>query len=176
MSELPEETEAAEHAAEVTHAAKLIAPKVLSALLREHSQNKTKVGEINGSLAERIKHHKEHSNLNIKAFRIIAMMHRMESFDRDTFWDDLRALHDIAHDELWKDHGHVGDLARMAEEERDAEAAAEMAEMEARVAANTKAIEKGISELEPPAAEAPKRRSTRPSLTGGDAAGTYKLN
>ena len=83
---------------------------------------------------------------------------------------------DIAHNELWRDQGHVGDLARMAEEQRDAEAAAEMAEMEARVAENTKTLEKGITPLDP-VTEAPPpqpKRSTRP--VGGDAAGTYKLN
>jgi len=171
MSDLPEEKEAAEVAAATL---KIISPKVLASLLQEHSNNKTKVGEINGELAERLKHHKEFSNLNLKAFRVIATMNRMEPHERATFWDDLQVLQDIAHVELWRDQGHVGDLARMAEEERDAEAAAEMAAMEALVAENEKRLAKGIIELDPPPVGEQPRKSTRPAV--GDAPGSYKLN
>lgn len=146
---------------------KQVNSKVLIALLREGANKKAAVAELTGEFGERLRHHKEASNLNLKAFRIISTMNGMEELKRDAFWDALQLYYDMASTELW-DAGHVGDLVKdaAAPVDEDAEAAER----------NAAAIRDGISELpadEAPTAPAPKRG--RPKA-GGNAPGTYRVN
>ena len=146
-----------------------IAPKVFVALVKLADGNKTKIGEINGELGERIKHHQENSNLHAKAFRVVTAMHRMDELKRTAFWDALQLYHDFASSELWGD-GHLGNLVTMAEVDPD----------EAATEANTAALRAGIAELEeerfpdePAPAEA--KRARKPPRPAGDAPGTFRV-
>jgi hypothetical protein len=150
-----------------------IAPKVFVALVRAADRNKTEIGEINGELGERIKHHQENSNLNAKAFRIITAMHRMDELKRKAFWDALELYHDYASSDLWGD-GHVGNLVTMAEVEPDPD--------EAATEANTAALRAGINELEqerraddPVPVEAKRAATRKPPKPAGEAPGTFRV-
>ncbi|MFO1150973.1 MAG: hypothetical protein U1E62_21570 [Alsobacter sp.] len=153
---------------------KQISGEVLVALLREAQSAASRVAEINGNLGDRVKHHKDHSNLHTGAFAIIKKMARMEELKRDAFWAALSLYKDIADEKLWDRHS--GDLADMAVQSDDAEHEADE-DVEA-AKRNEAALRRGISELPEDADDAPKpgeRRRSKPK-TGGGEPGTYKLN
>ena len=149
--------------------AKQLSPLVLTALIQQAYRNKTKVGEINGELGERIKHHQEHSNLNAKAFRLISAMHRMEELKREGFWNALQLYHDIAERELWGD-GHAGDLVAMAKDGEPAPGPDEQAAQD-----NAVQLRKGLKIL-PAQEDAPDGPKRPPRGAAGDAPGTFRVN
>lgn len=157
---------------------KQISGEVLVALLREAQSAASRVAEINGSLGDRVKHHKEHSNLHTGAFAVIKKMARMEELKRDEFWAALSLYKDIADEKLWDCHS--GDLADMAAQS-DVEDETDGDEGDEDVAAAERheaALRRGISELPENADDSPKlgeRRRSKPKTRGGEP-GTYKLN
>lgn len=159
--------------------AKQIAPSVLLALLKQAQSTKTANGEKTKALADRIGHHVEHSNLHRKAFAIVGQMDRMDEQDRENFWSALGLYVDIVREKKWDGEGHVGDLAKQAEEKATEEAAAVPARdaEEAKASAeNVKRLRRGVRQLAEKAGATvspPPAPDAGPGL--GDAPGTYKL-
>lgn len=140
--------------------------KVLLALLKDHSNRKTKVAEINGELGERLLHHKEASNLHLGAFRLIAKLYRDADDKRKDFIAAFELYRDIIEESGGWPGEHAGDLADMAGERQEVDEDAAAAER------NADALQKGITELTPE--DGPKPKGRKPK--GGDAPGTYRVN
>lgn len=157
---------------------KQISKHVFVSLLKMDKSNKSKVAEINGDFGEKLAHHKEHSNLDLPAFKFIAKMNRMEEQKRNALWASLLFLKDLADETVWAE-SHVGDLADMAGEADD-EADEEQPDPDAVAAeANAEAIRSGISELPEEGEEAPvkPKRAPRPRKpAAGSVSGSYRVN
>ena len=147
--------------------------KVLAALVRQASNNKAKIAEINGELGERIKHHIEHSNLHPKAFRLLVQLTRMDELKRKEFLDALRLYCDMTEEEgIWPRHS--GDLVEQAGVREEAEPVDEDAEA---AEANAARLRAGIQRLdEESASEGEPAPPTRRRRGKGDAPGTYRMN
>lgn len=150
---------------------KLVNAKQLVALLRDASNKKTKVAEINGEIGERIKNAAENGNLHKGLFGLMLKLSRMDELKRNDFLDQFPEYVRMCREAGLFGQEHVGDLLSDKEptqEELDAEAAA----------ANAEAIEKGITPI--PDAEFDDSTSSRPSrrraAVDGDAPGGYKVH
>lgn len=99
----------------MSKAEKVVAKTIFSSLLRESKQVKEETSAIAGKFGERVQHHSEHSNLDKKAFKIVAGLVRMKNTaERDRTIQNLPLYIDLAREAGFLPEEHVGDLADMA--------------------------------------------------------------
>ncbi|WP_046869320.1 hypothetical protein [Microvirga massiliensis] len=96
---------------------RMIASKVLVALVNEGNNVVSKIAEIRGAHGERVLHHKENSNLHTGVFNLIKRLDRMDELKREEYLDNLEAYVGIMRAEKWSRNSHYGDLAAQAKEE-----------------------------------------------------------
>lgn len=97
-------------------AEKVISKTIFASLLREAGKVKEETSAIAGKFGERVQHHAENSNLDRKAFKIVAGLVRMKNpVDRDRTIQNLPLYLDLARECGFLPEEHVGDLADMAE-------------------------------------------------------------
>jgi hypothetical protein len=93
---------------------------VLIQLVKTKSENKAKIGEINGELGASIKHHTELSGLDKAAFGFLCKLNGMKEQDRSQSLASLNLYADMMVEKrIWTEH--VGDLANMAEQASNAD-------------------------------------------------------
>ena len=119
------------------------------ALVKEAQGVKSELSSISGDFGERLKAAQDNANLNLKAFRFICGMDRMDEMKRNALWDQLQLYHDFAQAERWGGD-HVGDLDKMARaaSSKDEDEGDEPEAVDTELAASLKNAE-GIGELAP---------------------------
>lgn len=86
---------------------------VLVQLVKSKSDNKVKIGEINGELGGRIRHHKELSGLDPIAYGVICKLDNKSEQDRAAILGNIQLYADMMIEKgRWQKH--LGDLAEQA--------------------------------------------------------------
>ncbi len=156
--------------------AKIVNEKQFVALIKAASEAKTRQSSISGDIGERLKHAAEDGGLHKGAFALVLKLHRWDEQKRDEFLRQFEIYCEMAENNGLFGEKHVGDLADMAADDPDADAADK----------NSKLLSKGIKRLEDSDDEFDDASSSKPSRRNAankfednndddEAAGSYSL-
>lgn len=166
---------------------KVVSKHLLLGLIKEANATKTKIGELSGSLGERVKTASENGHLHKAAFANVVKLSRMEELKRRDFLRQRAIYEEMAQEAGLFGDEHAGDLVDEAEEDQsdegedDADVRPGFLQDRDKAAADANAAALGgIKSL--PDGEKPKRRAPKPKgvdagapLEGADAPGDYSI-